>query len=223
MARRQSRTAARTAAGRSPHEEAQRRDTGGPLGGGKTAADAAAPGTTETDPHPLAVDLASPSEVELAATATGGGKGRRHGSTRKATAGVAAARPGVGGRGPVPKRRDPASLAQIWPGCCRSGGNGCGVEAGDMAGVAAAVADGDSDWVAPVVVAAVDDSGRSCVEVTAAATVEAMAAAAGEAAPVVVADGDDDSGRIYGKGGYGSLRWQMRRQGRRRADDCRRK
>ncbi|EEC83812.1 hypothetical protein OsI_29744 [Oryza sativa Indica Group] len=222
VARRQSRTAARTAAGRSPHEEAQRRDTGGPLGGGKTAANAAAPGTTETDPHPLAADLASPSAVELAATATGGGKGRRHGSTRKATAGVAAACPGVGGRGPVPKRLDPASLAQIWPGCCRSSGNGCGVEAGDMAGVAVAVADSDSDWAAPVVVAAIDDSGRSCVEVTAAAAVEAMAAAAGEAAPVVVADGNDDSGRICGKGGYRSLRWQMRRQGRRRADDRRR-
>uniref|UniRef100_I1QJT9 DUF834 domain-containing protein n=1 Tax=Oryza glaberrima TaxID=4538 RepID=I1QJT9_ORYGL len=219
VARRQSRTATRTAAGRSPHEEAQRRDTGGPLGGGKTAADAAAPGTTETDPHPLAADLASPSAVDLAATATGGGKGRRHGSTRKATVGVAAARPGVGGRGPAPKWRDPASLARIWLGCCRSGSSGCRVEAGDMAGVAAAVADGDSDWAAPVVVAAVDDSGRSCVEVTAAVAVEAMAAAAGEAAPVVMADGDDDSGRICGKGGYGWLRWQMRRQGRRRADD----
>ncbi|BAT06074.1 Os08g0497100 [Oryza sativa Japonica Group] len=91
-----------------------------------------------------------------------------------------------------------------------------------MAGVAVAVADSDSDWAAPVVVAAIDDSGRSCVEVTAAAAVEAMAAAAGEAAPVVVADGNDDSGRICGKGGYRSLRWQMRRQGRRRADDRRR-
>uniref|UniRef100_A0A0E0I0N3 Uncharacterized protein n=1 Tax=Oryza nivara TaxID=4536 RepID=A0A0E0I0N3_ORYNI len=50
-------------------------------------------------------------------------------------AGAAAARPGEGGRGSAPKRRDPASLAWIWPGCFRSGGSGCGVEAGDQFGM----------------------------------------------------------------------------------------
>uniref|UniRef100_A0A0E0QPW6 Uncharacterized protein n=1 Tax=Oryza rufipogon TaxID=4529 RepID=A0A0E0QPW6_ORYRU len=48
--------------------------------------------------------------VELAATATGGGTGRRVGSARKETAWAAAVRPGEGGRGSAPKRRDPGAV-----------------------------------------------------------------------------------------------------------------
>lgn len=86
--------------------EAQRRDTEGLLSGGKTADGLAAPGTAESDPPPLAADLASPMAVELVATATGGGMGRRVGSAR-----AEAAHPCEGGRGSAPKRRDPAGKA----------------------------------------------------------------------------------------------------------------
>nr|ABA98061.1 hypothetical protein LOC_Os12g26300 [Oryza sativa Japonica Group] len=67
--------------------------------------------------------------VELAATADGGGMGRRDGSAGKETAGTAAARPREGGRGSAPKQQDPASLAWIWAGHCRADGDG-GVTSG---------------------------------------------------------------------------------------------
>ncbi|EAY90936.1 hypothetical protein OsI_12550 [Oryza sativa Indica Group] len=49
--------------------------------------------------------------VELVATATGGGMGRRVGSARKKTARAEVARPCEGGHGSAPKRRDPAGKA----------------------------------------------------------------------------------------------------------------
>jgi hypothetical protein len=49
--------------------------------------------------------------VELVATATGGGMGRRVGSARKKTARAEVARPCEGGHGSALKRRDPAGKA----------------------------------------------------------------------------------------------------------------